>query len=83
MPPALDESGWFQTCLEWYRELRRTTSVHGAFIDVNPASGDRRLRDLSRLRMFKSCTLAVWLGAGNVVFHSSCCTFLRGAYLDS
>ena len=82
MPPALGESGRYQACEDWYREGKRTFSVHGVFIDINPASSDRRFCGLSRVRSFESCELAVRLGAENVVFHSSCCTFLRGAYLD-
>ena len=39
-------------------------SVHGAFIDVNPASGDLRFRELSRKRCRESCEIAAALGAG-------------------
>ena len=80
--PALNESGLFEEYLEWYRDCGRTTSVHGFFIDVNPASGDPDFRDLSQRRCKSSCETAVALGAGNVVFHSSCFPFLRGIYLD-
>ena len=83
MPPALDESRRFELCREWYRDSGRCVSVHGAFIDVNPASGDPALRALSRKRCRQSCEIARMLGAKNVVFHSSCFPFLRGAYLDS
>ena len=69
-------------CLEWYRKSGRVNSVHGVFIDVNPVSGDEDIRILSQRRCHQSCELAKDLGAGNVVFHSSCEPFLRGAYLD-
>ena len=69
-------------CLEWYRKSGRVNSLHGVFMDVNPASGDEELRILSQSRYQESCKLARTLGAGNVVFHSSCEPFIRGAYLD-
>ncbi len=80
--PALIESGLFEEYLEWYRECNRTASIHGFFIDVNPASGDPDFRALSQQRCIKSCETAVALGAQNVVFHSSCFPFLRGVYLE-
>lgn len=73
-----------------YRELARrfqqtglAASVHGAFIDVNPASGDPGFRELSCRRCRESCEIALALGAENVVFHSSAFPFLRGAYLEN
>ncbi|MBQ8507150.1 MAG: sugar phosphate isomerase/epimerase [Clostridia bacterium] len=69
--------------LRWYREGGRTAAVHGAFIDVNIASGDGAFRALSQRRCHESCRLAQHLGAEYVVFHSSCFPFLRGAYLES
>ena len=80
--PALIESGLFEEYLEWYGSCKKTTSVHGFFIDVNPASGDPDFRELSRRRCIKSCETAVALGAKNVIFHSSCFPFLRGVYLE-
>lgn len=66
-----------------YRKTGMAASVHGAFIDVNPASGDPDFRELSRQRCRESCEIALALGAENVVFHSSAFPFLRGAYLDN
>ena len=82
-PPALNESGRFLDCREWYFSSGCTASLHGAFIDVNPASGDGAFRELSRCRCRQSCELASGIGAKNVVFHSSCCSFLRGGYLEN
>lgn len=81
-PPALNESGRFQRCLERFRSSGRTASLHGAFIEVNPASGDDAFRELSRRRCRESCEAAIAVGAGRVVFHSGCFPFLRGGYLD-
>lgn len=66
-----------------YRKTGLAASVHGAFIDVNPASGDPAFRELSRQRCRESCEIALALGAENVVFHSSAFPFLRGAYLEN
>ena len=65
-----------------YRETGRIASLHGAFIDVNPASGDPLFRALSERRCRESCALAKNLGVEWVTFHSSCFPFLRGGYLD-
>ena len=66
----------------WYEKCGRVTSIHGAFIDVNPASGDGLFRELSEKRYDESCRLAVDCGAKSIVFHSTCFPFLRGAYLE-
>lgn len=73
----------YQQIARQYRESGMAVSVHGAFIDVNPASGDPDFRELSRRRCRESCEIALALGAGNVVFHSSAFPFLRGAYLEN
>ena len=80
--PALLESGLFEEYSEWYLSCGRTTSLHGFFIDVNPASGDPDIRGLSRNRCDMSCRTARAVGVKNVIFHSSCFPFLRGVYLD-
>ncbi len=83
LPPDLDRGSMPGSSREWYRAGKRVSSLHGAFIDVNPASGDSALRALSQRRCRESCAVAVMIGAKNVVFHSSCSPFLRGAYLDA
>ena len=82
LPPALIESGLFEEFSDWYRGCGRTTSLHGFFMDVNPACSDPAIRELSRERCRKSCETAVAVGARNIVFHSSCFPFLRGIYLN-
>ena len=52
-PPLLD--GAFEECRDWYRDCGRARALHGAFIDVNPASGDPGFRELSRRRCRESC----------------------------
>ncbi len=80
--PALNESGLFDIGREWYKKNSRVRSIHGVFIDINPASGDMRIRDYSREKCRESCRVALEVGAGNVVFHSSCFPFLRGFYIE-
>ena len=82
-PPALNESGFFKKCREWYLKSGKVTSIHGCFIDVNPASGDTGFREYSQKRCMESCEAAVYLGAESVVFHGSCFPFLRGVYLEA
>ena len=81
MPAPLGADGDTQ-CRDWYRDCGRTRALHGAFIDVNPASGDPGFWALSRRRCRESCELALALNVKYVVFHSSAFPFLRGAYLS-
>lgn len=82
MPQVLMDPLLRDTVREWYRSSGRVTSLHGAFVDVNPASGDPAFRQLSRERCHESCLMAKELGASHVVLHSSCFPFLRGTYLE-
>ena len=81
--PGISDFGKHQKIAEQYRKTGMAESVHGAFIDVNPASGDPDFRKLSRQRCRESCEIASALGAGNLIFHSSAFPFLRGAYLEN
>ena len=81
--PSIGDFGKQLNIAEQYRKTGMAHSVHGAFIDVNPASGDPDFRNLSRQRCRESCEIATALGAGNLVFHSSAFPFLRGAYLEN
>lgn len=82
MPQAMADPLFPVAARKWYRDSGRVKSLHGAFIDVNPASGDPAFRQLSRTRCHESCQLARELGASHAVFHSSCFPFLREAYLN-
>jgi sugar phosphate isomerase/epimerase len=82
MQPALTDDEQYRLYRDWYRESRRAVSVHGAFIDINPGSGDPAFLELSVRRCEKSCETALEIGAENIVFHSSCLPFLGGSYPD-
>ena len=83
VPPVNGDDALRSACLDWYRGCGRVNALHGAFIDVNPASGDEAFRSLSRRRCEESCRIARELGADKVVFHSSAFPFLRGDYLEN
>ena len=83
LPPANGDAEEFNILRAWYKNSGRVTSLHGAFIDVNPASSDPAFSQLSRSRCHESCSLARHLGAKQVVFHASAHPFLRGQYLDT
>lgn len=82
-PPVLGQPQMEADCRAWYRGSGRVRSLHGAFIDVNPASGDPLFRELSQKRCEESCRLAQELGAERVIFHSGVHPFLRGGYLEN
>ena len=67
---------------DWYAGCGLVSSVHGAFIDINPGSGDPLIRELTRRRSLESCEDAVFWGADQVVFHSGCFPFLREGYIE-
>ncbi len=82
-PPVLDGGALYADCLAWYRASGLVFSLHGAFIDNNPASGDADIRRVSQSSCHKSCALAAALGARQIVFHASAFPFLRSeAYLS-
>lgn len=83
MPSCLDNDVLSKTVISHYKASGRVKAIHGAFIDVNPASGDRAFAELSRRRCEESCAQAAALGAEYVIFHGSCFPFLRGAYLEN
>lgn len=80
---AIHDPECFALYKQWYAESGRVRSLHGAFIDLNPASGDPAFKQLSRQRSHESCALARDLGASHVVLHGSCFPFLRGPFLDN
>lgn len=66
---------------DWYEKTSLVTSIHGNFIGIDPGSAETSVAKLSLSLMQESILLAKNLGAENVVFHSSCESFLRGPYI--
>lgn len=82
LEPWLSDEAKREALCARLRGQAAVTSLHGAFIDINPGSGDPELRRLSMQRCEESCIAAEQLGASAVVFHCSCFPFLRGGYLE-
>ena len=80
--PALNDPSLLADCVKWYGDCGRVRSLHGVFIDNNPASGDLDIRRISRESCAKSCVLAQRLNTQSIIFHSSAFPFLRGEYLS-
>ena len=82
-PPMNSDAAASQACRRWYRETGLCPSLHGDFIDVNPASGDGEFRALSREKCRRSCRIAKAIGARRVILHGSAFPTLRGGYLEN
>lgn len=67
------DSGW-RELLDQHKTLLRgfegTLAMHGAFLDLSPASQDRRVVALTRERFLLNLDIAAELGVRNVVFHT-------------
>ncbi|MEE9618531.1 MAG: sugar phosphate isomerase/epimerase family protein [Anaerolineae bacterium] len=67
------DSGW-RELLDQHKALLRgfegDLAIHGAFIDMAPASPDRRIVAVTRERFMLNLDIAAELGARNVVFHA-------------
>ena len=68
------DSGW-RELLDQHKtlllDLKGELAIHGAFIDMSPASPDRRLVALTRERFMLNLDIAAELGARTVVFHTN------------
>lgn len=82
MPAAMAAPQDYAAQYGWYRACGRVAALHGAFVDLNPASNDEEIAAVSRRRCRQSCALARELGARYVVFHAGAFPYLRAdAYL--
>ena len=52
------------------RDFEGELAIHGAFLDMSPASADQRVVALTRERFMLDLDIAAELGARNVVFHT-------------
>ncbi|MBP9997177.1 MAG: TIM barrel protein [Lachnospiraceae bacterium] len=64
--------------LAFYKDIKITDSIHGAFIDNYPVSINFDIQGISRKKCEESMKQAVKIGASNVVFHSTALPFVRG-----
>ncbi|MBP1544100.1 MAG: TIM barrel protein [Oscillospiraceae bacterium] len=85
-PDVLDDERTMEEICSTYAaaELPSFRTLHGAFFDVIPFSPDRRIREISELRIDQSIEAARRIGAGAVVFHTNYNPFLNSdAYVES
>lgn len=85
-PAVLDDEKAIRERIARYREMKRDRSedtMHGAFYDVTVFSSDRKIREISLLRMRQSMQIACELGLRGVIFHGNYLPFLRGKTYDA
>ena len=74
LPDVLDDKKRQLEIIEFYAKMRNDFSkdtMHGAFLDVTPHSTDRRIREISELRVRQSMDIAKEMGLRGVVFHTN------------
>lgn len=78
-PDILDDERTCNEIEERYRSCRLPSycTLHGAFFDVIPFSPDKRIREISIMRIEQSIAAAVRMGARAVVFHTNYNPFLN------
>ena len=73
-PSVLDDERGVKKRIDFYKKLDRDRTrdiLHGAFLDVTVHSEDKRIRDVSILRIRQSMEIAAELGIRGVVFHTN------------
>ena len=84
-PDVLDDDNRLNELINLYKsyKLPSYTTIHGAFFDVIPFSKDKRIREVSILRVEQSIQVARKIGASAVVFHTNYNPFLNSdGYID-
>lgn len=80
-PNVLDDSRRVSELAEQYRAYEKqfrpgAVTLHGAFFDVIPFSMDKRIAEISAMRIEQSIAAAELMGARGVVFHTNYDPFL-------
>ena len=73
-PDVLDDKKRQLEIIEFYAKMRNDFSkdtMHGAFLDVTVHSSDRKIREVSELRVRQSMDIAKEMGLRGVVFHTN------------
>ena len=72
-PDVLDDEKKIDELVELYKKhkLPSICTVHGAFYDIIPFSKDKKIKEISVLRIKQSIDIARRLGAVAVVFHTN------------
>lgn len=74
LPSILDDEDKKNELIEFYKGLPRDRSrdtLHGAFLDITLNSADKKIREVSELRVRQSMEIAEKLGIRGVVFHTN------------
>lgn len=74
LPDILDDKKKQLEIIEYYAKVRSDFSkdtMHGAFLDVTVHSSDKRIREVSELRIRQSMDIAKEMGLRGVVFHTN------------
>ena len=74
IPDILEDKKKQLEMIEQYAKIRTDFSndtMHGAFLDVTIHSSDKRIRDVSELRVRQSMEIAKEMGLRGVVFHTN------------
>ena len=78
-PEVLDDSEKLYQTMDTYKtyDLPEYCTMHGAFLDVIPFSPDKKIREISDVRIRQSLEVAKGLGLKAVVFHTNYNPFLN------
>ena len=74
LPDILEDGDRVRKIIGFYKSLHRDMSrdmMHGAFLDLVVHSEDRRIREISELRMRQSMEIAAGMNLRGVVFHGN------------
>ncbi len=85
-PQILDHAERTETLIHTYQRVKLPAycTLHGAFFDVIPFSIDKKIREVSALRIRQSIAAAKKIGASAVVFHTNYNPFLNTeSYMES
>ena len=78
LPEVLDNTEKTEEYINVYKQdkMPAYATVHGAFYDVIPFSVDKKIREISQLRIEQSIDVAKMMGANAVIFHTNYNPFL-------
>ena len=74
LPFILDDKEKQREIIDFYAKVRSDFSkdtMHGAFLDVTIHSNDKRIREVSELRIRQSLDIAKEMGLRGAVFHTN------------
>ena len=74
LPSVLDDKGKQKEIIDFYAKVHSDFSkdtMHGAFLDVTVHSNDKRIKEVSELRVRQSLDIAKEMGLRGAVFHTN------------